>query len=250
MPADVRPCCKGRYKGARVHINTPTFAEGPICLWRLRFIGILQEAGFPEDELRAASEELDTVFDLYSTTEPKSRDGEFAAELESLHRFADELAQALKRMSRRARLELAYEAYRLDEPLMRFSVQTKLALRDVPPDKGGPEKQATKQRLIFHVAIVWRMAFPTGKPVTRSSAGEYSGPLLGFVQKVLAFEGVHVHSKNELGKQLYEMRTTTADGKPGPPCSFIDEKAARSARKSITPVQEDGVPDSKASSDL
>ena len=220
--------------------NLPTSAEGPICLWSLRFVGILQQAGFQVDELQATSQSLDTTFDFYSTTEAGPRDGQLASELESLNRLADELSQALKQMSGRARLSLAYEAYNLAAPLMAFSVRTKLTQRDVPPDKGGAEKQTTKLRLILNLAIEWRMAFPTGKPVRRSSAGDYSGPLLDFVEKVLKFEGIRVQSTNELGKQLYEMRTVDVRGDVGPPCSLIDEKARHSrSRTATSPVTRD-----------
>jgi hypothetical protein len=196
-----------------------------MCLWALRFIGILERAKFPADELQPTSRDLDFAFDFYSTTGTQQRVGEFAAELEALSKVADQLTQAMKQMSGRVRTSTAYESYQLAKPLSAFSVRTKLILKNLPPDKGGPARQTTRQNLIFNVAIVWRTAFAVEKPLIRNSAGEYSGPLLDFVQKVLRFEGVNIHSKNELGKQLYEMRTTLGNGKAGPPCSLIDEKA-------------------------
>jgi hypothetical protein len=200
----------------------PIAAEGQIC--SLRFITVLRRANFPADDLEEATRDLESMFDMYSTTQPAPRDSDYAAEIESLNDLAEQLIQAVKGLSGRARHAVGYEALKLTKPLWAFYIQTERALNKTPPDKGGREMPIKERNLMFQVAILWRRNFPKGKAITRTSAGEYRGPLLDFVENVLKFEGVRIQSSNALGKHLYEMRTAAED-KVGAPCSLIDEKA-------------------------
>jgi hypothetical protein len=201
----------------------PIASDGQIC--SLRYIAALRKANFPADDLEAATRDLERMFETYSTTQPAPRNSKFAAELESLNNLAGKLARAVKGLSGRARQEFGYEALKLTKPLWAFYARTNLTLKNTPPDMGGPKMQLKERNLVFQVAILWRRNFPTGKAVTRTSAGEYRGPLLDFVENVLKLEGVRIQSSNALGKQLYEMRTTGGNDTFGPPCSLIDENA-------------------------
>lgn len=200
-----------------------TAADGQIC--SLRFIAVLRQANFPADDLEQATRDLEYTFERYSTTQAASRNSVFIAELETLNNLAGQLAQAVKGLSGRARQALGYETLKLMKPLRAFWVRTALTRKNTSPDMGGPKVHLKEHDLAFQVAILWRRNFPIGKAVTRTSAGEYRGPLLDFVENVLKLEGVRIQSTNALGKQLYEMRTIGVNETVGPPCSLIDEKA-------------------------
>jgi hypothetical protein len=202
--------------------NVDEIPEGPMC--SLRFISLLRQANFRDDELEAATQDLEYMLDMYSTTQPAPRNSEFATELESLNNLTQQLMRAMKGLSGRARRAVGYQALGLTKPLWALYARTTLTLKEIPPDMGGPEVQIKKHNLVFQVAILWRRNFPTGKALTRTSAGEYRGPLLDFVQDFLRSQDIRIQSCNALGKHLYEMRTITKSG-AGAPCSLIDEKA-------------------------
>jgi hypothetical protein len=200
----------------------PISFDGPIC--SLRYISVLRRANFPADDLEAATRDLEYFLDWYSTAQAAPRNSEFAAELISLSKLAKQLLDAVRVLSSRASREVRYEAYKLQTPLWAFYARTTVARNKIPSDKGGPKTQSEKLDLAFRVAILWRRKFPIGKTITRTSAGEYRGPMLDFVKSVFKLERVRFQSSNALGRHLYEMRTITK-GKVGAPCSFIDEKA-------------------------
>jgi hypothetical protein len=198
--------------------------EGPIC--SLRFIPVLKRANFPADDMEAATRDLEYMLYFYSTTLLTPRNSKFAAELKSLSEPANQLLQALRELSVRASQAVGYEAHNLTKPLWAFYAQTTVTLKKIPPDMGGPEAQTKKLNLAFQMALLWRRNFPIKKAITRTSAGDYRGPLLDFVRSLFRLEGVRIQSSNALGKHLYEMRTII-DGKVGAPCSLIDATAQR-----------------------
>jgi hypothetical protein len=202
----------------------PTPVEGQIC--SLRFISVLRQANLPAADWEETTRDLEYMFDVYLTAQPAPRNSEFTAELESLNSLAGQLTQAMSGLSGRAREALGHKIVKLTKPLFWLYVRTTQALDRVPSDMGGTEMQLRERNLMFQVAILWRRNFPTGKALTRTSAGDYRGPLLDFVENVFKLEGVRFQSSNAIGKHLYAMRIATK-GKVGAPCSLIDEKARR-----------------------
>src|SRR5690606_10844249 len=118
------------------------------------------------------------------------RASEQRIELEALRRHAESLIVVLAQLSERSRLRVLdadresqlklppADPHQVNEVLRALAARTTLALRQLPADPRGPQRDTALLNLLFGISVAWYRHAGSARGIVKNGGDEYTGPLL------------------------------------------------------------------------